>query len=75
MSYVYHCGPTNSTAFTTCCNSAVCNYERKCPVCKKHVYPFADEMNDEEKDRLTEHTVGLMRFRYAHKASGRGRKG
>ena len=49
MSSVFHCSPTNSTHFTTCCEVAICDDQQKCPRCRKDVYPFYEGMA--EKDR------------------------
>ncbi len=38
MPTVYHCSPTNSTTFTTCCDVAIIN-EGSCPRCGKEVFP------------------------------------
>ena len=37
MPSVYLCSPTNSTTFTTCCNTAICDYQRECPKCNEKV--------------------------------------
>ena len=37
------CGPNNSQIFTTCCGSAVCADEEKCPTCGKIVYGYDAE--------------------------------
>ena len=50
MPSVYHCSPTNSTFFTTCCNTAICDNQQKCPRCRKDVYPFSEDMTDKERD-------------------------
>ena len=49
MSSVYHCSPTNSTNFTTCCEVAICDDQQKCPRCHKDVYPFYEGMTDQER--------------------------
>lgn len=63
MSDVYHCSPLNSTTFTTCCHVAVIT-ESKCPTCNCFVYPFTDDVYD---DDYTEHEVRTMRFSRAHR--------
>jgi len=50
MASVFHDGPNNSTKFTTCCSTAICDDEQKCPRCKKDVYPFFEHMTDEERE-------------------------
>lgn len=42
MPTVYHCSPTNSTYFTTCCRVAILANERNCPRCKEEVTPHGD---------------------------------
>ena len=42
MSGVYHCSPTNSTFFTTCCDTAILDHQERCPACGRRVYPFSD---------------------------------
>ncbi len=37
MSTVYLDSPTNSTTFTTCCDVAICDNQRKCPACGEAV--------------------------------------
>lgn len=36
-SSVHLCSPFNSTTFTTCCNVAICDHQRRCPQCDKLV--------------------------------------
>lgn len=50
MPTVYFCSPTNSTYFTTCCNTAICDEQQKCPRCKSDVYPFYEGMTDRERN-------------------------
>jgi hypothetical protein len=50
MPSVYHCSPTNSTFFTTCCQVAICDGQQKCPRCKMDVYPFYGGMSDKDRD-------------------------
>ena len=47
---------TNSTMFTVCCEVAICDYETKCPVCKRLVVGH---------DEPTDHRRGLARWRNA----------
>ena len=49
MSSVRYSGPTNSTFFTTCCGTAICDEQQKCPRCKADVYPFHERMTDKER--------------------------
>lgn len=39
MPSVYLCSPTNSTMFTTCCQVAICDDQKRCPKCKAEIYP------------------------------------
>jgi hypothetical protein len=55
---VRHSGPNNSTAFTECCGTAICDNQSRCPSCKKLVIGH---------DCETEHETGLARFRYAYR--------
>lgn len=51
-------GPNNSTMFTECCGTAICNDQGDCPQCGRKVYGhWAD----------TAHERGLMRWRYAYR--------
>lgn len=34
---------TNSTFFTTCCDCAICDDQKKCPSCGKDITPFDHE--------------------------------
>ena len=38
---------TNSTMFTTCCGTAICDSEGECPGCGKKVYGWEAESNYE----------------------------
>lgn len=49
MSRVFYCSPTNSTFFTTCCEVAITDDQEKCPVCRKDVYPFHENMTPRER--------------------------
>jgi hypothetical protein len=46
MSHVFYCSPTNSTFFTSCCETAICDHQQKCPRCRNDVYPFYEGMSD-----------------------------
>lgn len=65
MSGVYHCSPTNSTFFTTCCRVAICDYERRCPRCREFVYPD-EESDDRLKIERSEHQRHMARWGRAH---------
>jgi hypothetical protein len=39
MPTVYHCSPTNSTFFTSCCHCAICDYQACCPQCGEEITP------------------------------------
>lgn len=49
MPGVFLCSPTNSQMFTTCCQTAICDNQQKCPSCGEDVYPFYEGMTDEER--------------------------
>jgi len=50
MAGVFYDNPKNSTFFTTCCKTAICDYQQKCPTCGEDVYPFDSRMTDKERD-------------------------
>ena len=41
VSGVYLCSPTNSTMFTTCCHTAICDDQANCPSCGVEVLPHS----------------------------------
>ena len=41
MPGVHFCSDTNSTFFTDCCGSAICDGESQCPRCHKEVLPLS----------------------------------
>ena len=47
---------TNSTMFTECCETAICNDEPNCPRCKRKVVGW---------DAESQHQRGIVRWRYA----------
>lgn len=47
---------TNSTIFTLCCGSAICNDEKCCPSCKEEVIGA---------DARSNHDRGRIRWQYA----------
>lgn len=53
MSGVFLCSATNSTMFTTCCETAICDDEQKCPSCGEFVHPFDEYMTDKERDKIS----------------------
>lgn len=55
---VFLCSPTNSTKFTECCETAICDNETKCPRCKRDVIGGEDE---------SDHKRGKTRWNYAYK--------
>jgi len=55
---VFLCSPTNSTMFTECCETAICNDQTKCPRCQREV------IGDDAK---SDHERGMIRWNYAHK--------
>jgi len=58
MSGVFYCSKTNSTFFTDCCNVAINDSQRKCPVCREYVYPYAEGMSDDEIEALDDGPYG-----------------
>jgi hypothetical protein len=72
MSSVFHCSPTNSTFFTTCCQTAICDHQQKCPRCRKDVYPFYEGMSERERSEAAggyyHHNTHMARFRMAHRS-------
>jgi hypothetical protein len=40
MPSVFLCSPTNSQMFTTCCETAICDDQGKCPRCGQDVTPY-----------------------------------
>lgn len=60
-STVYLCSPTNSTMFTTCCHVAICDDERRCPVCDEEVHPVGK----------TSHETGTLRWGVAFRGGQR----
>ena len=49
MSSVRYDGPYNSTFFTTCCGTAICDNQQKCPSCGVDVHPFYKGMSDADR--------------------------
>lgn len=62
MNSVYFCSPTNSTTFTTCCNTAIVE-EECCPECGEKVEGY-----EESNGQVTKNN----RFRIAFNKSKRG---
>jgi len=56
--YVELSSSTNSTMFTTCCGTAICNDQKKCPSCENEIYGC---------DAESDHERGIMRWNYAFK--------
>lgn len=46
MSGVHFSSHTNSTHFTNCCNTAICEYETHCPNCNEEV-PYSQRERHE----------------------------
>ena len=59
---VRHSGQNNSTAFTECCGTAICDHQARCPRCGKLVIGY---------DAESPHDTAWVRFDYAY----RGRRG
>lgn len=58
-------GPTNSTIFTTCCQTAINDNESRCPRCRELVYPYHDDMTEADRDEIYR-DVGNLRWRRAY---------
>ena len=61
MPSVYHCSPTNSTKFTTCCHVAICDNRERCPKCGADVYPFSKGMSEKDRQEAARN-VGYSRY-------------
>lgn len=55
---VFLCSPTNSQMFTECCRVAICNNQKRCPLCNSLIYGH---------DVESEHRRGVVRWRKAYK--------
>jgi hypothetical protein len=71
MPGVFYCSPTNSTFFTTCCETAICDHQQKCPRCKADVYPFYEGMDERDRDEAAggyyNHNTQMRRASYARR--------
>ena len=68
MSTVFLCCETNSTMFTTCCEVAICDDQKRCPSCKREVLPTGRRERWEAAYgpiRRRERTYGNPRIPYA----------
>jgi hypothetical protein len=69
MSGVFYDNPNNSTFFTTCCRTAICDDQQKCPSCRRDVYPFYEGMTDKERKQAAggyyNHNTRMARMRRA----------
>ena len=52
MASVRFSGPNNSTLFTTCCECAICDDQRNCPVCGEEV-PY---------DSRERHNIAMLQY-------------
>lgn len=72
MAGVHYDNPYNSTFFTNCCRCAICDYQQKCPVCKRDVYPFDEGMTDAEREDAAggyyNHNTRMARMRSAKRS-------
>mgnify|MGYP003419561013 FL=1 len=72
MPSVFHCSPTNSTKFTTCCKVAICDDQQRCPVCREDVYPFSKGMSEQDREQAAggyyNHNTRLARDSAARRA-------
>lgn len=57
MKRVFLCSPTNSTMFTRCCETAICDDQSFCPKCRQEVYPGEGH---------TDHQRAMMRWEMAY---------
>ena len=55
---VHLCGPNNSTMFTDCCETAICDDQYTCPACGVNIIGL---------DEATNHKRGLRRWNVAYK--------
>jgi hypothetical protein len=71
MSGVRYSSLTNSTLFTDCCDTAICDHQQKCPRCGKDVYPFYEGMTDGDRAEAAggyfNHNTQRARHNQAHK--------
>jgi len=49
---VHFSGYTNSTKFTDCCETAICDDERYCPECKQEIHGTARSRHNEAMMKL-----------------------
>ena len=66
MSSVFLCSPTNSQMFTTCCETAICDDQERCPRCKEYVYP------DDGVEKYSNHERSMRRWSWAYGRQKRG---
>ena len=52
------CSPTNSTIFTNCCDTAICNHQKRCPSCDSLIHGH---------DAGSDHKRGNWRWSMAYK--------
>jgi hypothetical protein len=75
MPSVFHCSSTNSTKFTTCCETAILDHEQRCPRCERDVYPFYEGMSESDRKQAAagyyNHNTAMAR----DAAARRGRNG
>ena len=71
MNYVHLSGPNNSTMFTNCCNTAICDNQAFCPVCKTEIYPGADATDHQRNRSRWEYAYGPQRRTDRHIKRGR----
>lgn len=68
---VFLCSPTNSTMFTSCCKVAICDDQQTCPSCKTDVYPFSENMTEQERREAAggccNHNTRMARWNLAYK--------
>jgi transcription initiation factor IIE alpha subunit len=67
MSRVFLCCDTNSTMFTSCCETAICDHQQKCPECGEDVHPYFGGMNNDDRAELSrdQHRVRTARWNQA----------
>lgn len=72
MRSVHLSGPYNSTMFTDCCGTAICDHQPKCPRCGGYVYP--DSEGDTDRSDHARHLARWGRaFGPYRKAARQGR--
>lgn len=75
MQRVFLCSPTNSTMFTSCCHTAICDDQALCPRCGEEVYPGKDATTHQRRLSRWEMAYGPTRRALAVRTSSAGSEG